>query len=386
MKAWPKVALGEVLKQDLKYLSEPDPRPYPKLSVKLYGRGVVLDTPADGGSVKMRKHQLARPGQVILSEIWAKKGAIGIVPPEGSGALCTSHFFLFDIDESKVLHGYVGWLLRGNYFEPQLNEEARGTTGYAAIRPKQFLATAIPLPLIPEQRAIVARLDALAERTREVEAHLDAVERHAEHLLALHFRDVIAQVPLRAMAEVAPLVRREQTIDLDGSYPELGIRSFGKGTFHKPPLSGSEVGTKRLYRIEPGDLLFSNVFAWEGAIAIAQPTDAGRFGSHRFITCRAVPSLVTAEFLRYYFLSDDGMLKIGEASPGGAGRNRTLGLEKLVAIQVPVPPLAAQQTFDRLQADVAALKAKHAHIRQTNAALIPATLERIFSTEVPAHA
>jgi hypothetical protein len=49
------------------------------------------------------------------------------------------------------------------------------------------------------------------------------------------------------------------------------IRSFGKGTFHKPPLSGSDVGTKRLYRIEPGDLLFSNVFAWEGAIAIAQP-------------------------------------------------------------------------------------------------------------------
>lgn len=237
----------------------------------------------------------------------------------------------------------------------------------------------LPLPPLDVQRAVVARLDTLAEKTREVEAHLDAVERDAEHLLALRFRDLIADAPLRPMAEVAPLVRREQTIDLDGIYPELGIRSFGKGTFHKPPLSGSEVGTKRLYRIEPGDLLFSNVFAWEGAIAIAQPTDAGRFGSHRFITCNAVPGLVTAEFLRYYFLTDDGMLKIGEASPGGAGRNRTLGLEKLMAIQVPVPPLAAQQTFDRLQAEVAALKAKHAAIREANAALLPATLERLFA-------
>jgi type I restriction enzyme S subunit len=80
------------------------------------------------------------------------------------------------------------------------------------------------------------------------------------------------------------------------------------------------------------------------------------------------------------------MLKIGEASPGGAGRNRTLGLEKLMAIQVPVPPMEAQQTFDRLQAATAALKAKQAAIRAANAALIPATLERIFSTEVPAHA
>ena len=244
----------------------------------------------------------------------------------------------------------------------------------------------LPLPPIAAQQTIVARLDALAEKTREVEAHLDAVERDAAHLLALRFRDVIANAPLRPMAEVAPLVRREQFIDLDGSYPELGIRSFGKGTFHKPPLPGSEVGTKRLYRIEPGDLLFSNVFAWEGAIAIAQPTDAGRFGSHRFITCRATQGLATAEFLRYYFLSDDGMLKIGEASPGGAGRNRTLGLEKLMAIEVPVPSLAVQQTFDRLEADVAALKASHAAIRQANAALIPATLERIFSSEVPAYA
>ena len=133
---------------------------------------------------------------------------------------------------------------------------------------------------------------------------------------------------------------------------------------------------RSLYRIEAGDLLFSNVFAWEGAIAIAQPTDAGRFGSHRIHHMLRGSGIVTAEFLRYYFLTDDGMLKIGEASPGGAGRNRTLGLEKLMAIEVPVPPLAAQQTFDRLQADVAALKAKHAAIRQANAALQPATLER----------
>lgn len=237
----------------------------------------------------------------------------------------------------------------------------------------------LPLPPVDDQRAIVARLDSLAEKTRDVEAHLDAVERDAEHLLALRFRDVIADAPLRPMVEVAPLVRREQSIDLDGSYPELGIRSFGKGTFHKPPLTGSEVGTKRLYRIEPGDLLFSNVFAWEGAIAIAQPTDGGRFGSHRFITCRAAPALTTPEFLRYYFLTDKGMLKIGEASPGGAGRNRTLGLEKLMAIEVPVPTLEAQLTFNRLQTEIGALKANHAAIRHANAALIPATLERVFA-------
>jgi type I restriction enzyme S subunit len=89
--------------------------------------------------------------------------------------------------------------------------------------------------------------------------------------------------------------------------------------------------------------------------------------------------LASADFLRYYFLTDEGMLKIGEASPGGAGRNRTLGLEKLMALEVPTPALAVQQTFDRLQAEIAALKAKHTAIREANAALLPATLEQVFA-------
>jgi len=49
-----------------------------------------------------------------------------------------------------------------------------------------------------------------------------------------------------------------------------------------------------------------------------------------------------------------------------------------MAIQIPTPPLATQQSFQRLQVEVAALKAEHAAIRAANAALLPATLERIF--------
>lgn len=124
--------------------------------------------------------------------------------------------------------------------------------------------------------------------------------------------------------------------------------------------------------------MFSNVFAWEGAIAVAKFKDAGRFGSHRFISCVADPATASPEFLRYYFLTTQGLEKIGDASPGGAGRNRTLGLEKLMALQVPIPKLAKQQAFDTLQAKVAAIKAKHAETRLTLKALLPSLLEQIF--------
>lgn len=381
MKGWSKVALGELLRRSDEATVLAPAAEYHEVTIKLWGKGVVSRGKVLGSDV-VSVRRIVRANQLILSKIDARNGAIGLVPPELDGAIVSNDFPSFEFrDLERCDVAFMGWLVRSAPFVELCKAASEGTTNRVRIKEDRFLDQQVGLPPLSEQQAIVARLDALAEKTREVEAHLDAVERDAEHLLALRFRDVIAEVPLLTMAEVAPLVRREQTIDLNGIYPELGIRSFGKGTFHKPPLSGSEVGTKRLYRIEPGDLLFSNVFAWERAIAIAQPTDAGRFGSHRFITCCAVPGLVTAEFLRFYFLTDDGMLKIGEASPGGAGRNRTLGLEKLMAIEVPVPPLAAQQTFDRLQSDVAALKAKHAAVRQANAALIPATLERIFSTE-----
>lgn len=236
-------------------------------------------------------------------------------------------------------------------------------------------------PSLAEQQAIVARLDALAEKIQQVEEHLTAAEVKAEQLLGLKFQEAIANASHMAMEEVAPLVRREVLIKYEESYPELGIRSFGKGTFHKPALHGSAIGSKRLFQIEQGDLLFSNVFAWEGAIAIAQPKDHGRFGSHRFITCLPKKHAVTALFLHYYFLSPQGTEKIDDASPGGAGRNRTLGLKKLMAISVPIPPLPVQYMFNKLQTYVAELKAKHAAIRSDLAKLMPAMLERIFNGE-----
>ena len=103
MNRWPMVPLGDVLTQNKEYIDAPEAKSYPKLSVKLYGKGVTLDTPTDGTSLKMRRHQLANAGQVILSEIWGKKGAIGFVPQEGEGALCTSHFFLFDVNRERLL-------------------------------------------------------------------------------------------------------------------------------------------------------------------------------------------------------------------------------------------------------------------------------------------
>ena len=61
------------------------------------------------------------------------------------------------------------------------------------------------------------------------------------------------------------------------------------------------------------------------------------------------------------------------------GRNRTLGLEKPMAIEVPMPPLIAQQAVDGMLPEVGAHNAKRTTIRQANAALLPARPKRVFA-------
>jgi hypothetical protein len=145
------------------------------------------------------------------------------------------------------------------------------------------------------------------------------------------------------VGSVLSLERRPVTVSLDEKYEEIGIRSFGRGVFHKEPVSGAALGSKRVFWIEPGDLLLSNVFAWEGAIAVAAEADRGRIGSHRFMTYTPTDDRIDTAWASWYFRSDPGIELIRQASPGSAGRNRTLAIERFEAIEIPLPPLGEQR-------------------------------------------
>jgi type I restriction enzyme S subunit len=149
--------------------------------------------------------------------------------------------------------------------------------------------------------------------------------------------------PMVPLAEVLHLQRRWIKLDPTETYREIGIRSFGNGIFHKAPIQGSTLGNKRVLRIEPGDLVFNNVFAWEGAVAVAGPAESGRIGSHRFVTYTVNPAKATAEYLQLYFKTKQGREVLHKASPGSAGRNKTLGLDRFIRDCIPLPPVSEQR-------------------------------------------
>jgi type I restriction enzyme S subunit len=139
------------------------------------------------------------------------------------------------------------------------------------------------------------------------------------------------------------LQRRPVRIDPFDDYVEVGVRSFGRGIFHKEPVEGASLGSKRVFRIEPDDLVISNVFAWEGAIAVASNEDAGTIGSHRFMTFVPTDDRIDIRWASWFFRSEPGLDLIRKASPGSAGRNRTLAIDRFEALEIPLPPLDEQR-------------------------------------------
>lgn len=122
-----------------------------------------------------------------------------------------------------------------------------------------------------------------------------------------------------------------------------------------------------------------NIHASTEIVTAVLLTIIGCIVSHSYITCVPESESAPAGCLVYYLLSEDGLEKVGLASPGTVDRNRTLSLGNFCKIEVPMPSLTVQQAFDHLPAEVAALKTKHTAIREANAALLPATLERVFA-------
>lgn len=125
-------------------------------------------------------------------------------------------------------------------------------------------------------------------------------------------------------------------------YREIGVRSHGKGIFHKPPVTGESLGDKRVFHCQPGTLVFNIVFAWEQAVAVISESERGFIASHRFPMFQGRKNQASEAYYLLFFKTRRGKEQLTIASPGGAGRNKTLGQADLEVLPVPCPPFPEQ--------------------------------------------
>src|SRR5262249_47839013 len=122
-------------------------------------------------------------------------------------------------------------------------------------------------------------------------------------------------VEIRLGEVIRPVEDRCEVIP-NRSYPNIGIYSFGRGVFKKPPIDGALSSATVLNRIRSGQFIYSRLFAFEGAYGMVPEEFDGWYVSNEFPTFECDTNRVRAEFLYAYFKSPGVWVEMSTGSQG----------------------------------------------------------------------
>ena len=174
-------------------------------------------------------------------------------------------------------------------------------------------------------------------------------------------------------------VRKKVNVQKDEKYQQIGIRSHAKGLFHKELVTGEILGNKSVFWIEEDCFIVNIVFAWEQAVAKTTHKEKGMIASHRFPMYQPKDNGVDIDYLLYFFKSKRGKHLLGLASPGGAGRNKTLGQGEFNELKLPLPPLQEQEKIAKILSTWDNAIVKQEQLIEQKKLLKKGLMQRLFS-------
>jgi type I restriction enzyme S subunit len=379
-----------VLRHRKEFVTINDLQSYKRPRVQLHARGIVLRDEIPGALIKTKKQQVIRTGEFLVAEIDAKAGGVGIVPPELDGAIVSSHYFLFIVNDEKLDSRFLNWFIKTPDFLEQV--EAQGSTNYAAIRPTDVLSYEISLPPLTEQRRIVARVEELAARIHEASM--------LRYQSAKETETFVQNAIDPAVGAEWPVVALEKACDPDrpitygivqaGEHIPDGVPYIRVSDMAKPQLTlagmlRTSPEIARRYRrsaVRAGDVVFA-IRATVGKMRfVPKELDGANLTQG---TARIAPSgHALARYLYWALQSRTVTDTIQSATKGSTFKEITLG--RLRTIPVPLPPLSEQQRIvaylDELQARIERLKFLQAKTAAELDAMLPSILDRAFNGEL----
>lgn len=214
-----------------------------------------------------------RENDVLLNITGASIGRVTVAPAHMDGARVNQHVAIIRTFKG-VEPTFVVKFLASPSMQQFIVAENYGVTRQALTK-AMIEDIALPIPPLPEQRRIVAKIDSLTEKSRRARAHLDhiprLVEKYKQAVLAAAFRGdltrewrveqgVAADYRTTFLADVLTDIRygTAKKCDYDGgATPVLRIPNVQKGEIALDDLKSAnfEEAELRKLRLRPGDLL-----------------------------------------------------------------------------------------------------------------------------------
>jgi type I restriction enzyme, S subunit len=336
---------------------------------------------ADIGSTK----QVVQPNDVLLSKIVPHIRRAWVVGEDRGRRLIGSGEWIVFRSE-RVWPEYLRHVLVGDPFHQQFMQTVSGVGGsLLRARPAFVAGISIPLPPLEEQRRIAAILDqaeTLRTQRRQALAHLDTL---TQSLFLDMFGDPVANPKVWSVEKFGDVGTLDRGISKHRprNAPEL------LGGDH-PLVQTGEVsncdGYIRSYTHTYSDIGLRQSKMWPaGTLCITIAANIAKTGILTFDAC--FPDSVvgfraddpaTVEYVRVWLSFLQKALE--DSAPESAQKNINLAI--LRGQNIPLPPLALQQTFaTRIQA-IEALKASHRTALAQLDALFASLQQRAFAGEL----
>jgi type I restriction enzyme S subunit len=231
------------------------------------------------------------------------------------------------------------------------------STGVPQLTAPQLSSYQVCVPPLEEQKKIAQILSQWDEATETTQDLLEKLKLRKKGLMQellsgkkrlAGFTKEWMEKPLGNFIRYTPRPKEKPK----NHFLALGLRSHGKGIFHKNNFDPDAIAMDTLYEVRENDLVVNITFAWEHAIAIANSKDEGGLVSHRFPTYTFVENLSDPIFFRYYVLQKRFKYLLNVISPGGAGRNRVMSKKDFPKLIVKVPPFNEQVAISKVLSSV----------------------------------
>ena len=375
--SWNKIKLGEVITHRSKFISIDDFQRYKLCRVQTKALGVVLREEKEGVEIKTKEQQVCKSGDLIFSEMDARFGGYGIIPEELNDAIVSSHYFLYDVNDTAIERKYLEYCMWQPWFLSQV--EAKGSTNYAAIRPYHVLNYEIQLPPLPEQQRIVSKIENVKQRIEQLRNLRAEQQKEIVCLRNSIFIDLQKEFENFPISKV--LIPHSEMVEINPNetYKQVTVRIEHNGVLLRGLITGSEIGSKQFLANE-SDFIISKIDARSGAMGMIPASLGGAVVTNDF-PLFSFTKEVNPKYFYYFsntFYFDDACKK---ASEGTTNRKR-LKMDKFNNIQIPLPPIEEQNRIVSLLDKLNRVKKHHTETEKELTQLVPALLDKAFKGEL----
>jgi type I restriction enzyme S subunit len=403
-KEWRVVRLGEVLFEVDVRVRElaPDASHLPVLSLTK-NDGLVLQMERFGKRIAtddVSDYKVVRRGQIVNNPYVIWEGAVHILSKYEAG-LVSPVYPVWEVKTSVADGWFVDHLLRMPAAITAYNRFAAGAVNRRrAIRKSDFLSIQIPLPPLPEQRAIAHVLQTVQRAKEATEGVIAALKELKKSLMQHLFTygpvpvTERERVPLQE-TEIGPLPAHWRVVRLGEvvERPQYGytasanqekigpkllrITDIQDDTVYWPTVPFCSIGRKDLekYLLKRGDILVARIGATTGKTYLVNECPLSVFASY-LIRLRTTSDLLP-EYLYFFTHTSQYWAQINAVK--GGRLKQGINIPVLTAVLIPLPPLDEQREIARiLQAVDAKIAAEQAR-REALEGLFKTLLQELMS-------